>query len=79
MKMNYAEWDDADKAPAKTRFVKNEIEISENRCRNLMNFKIAKLKREMTVLVVISTAISLVLSITIFRFSKRQEYFDMRR
>lgn len=58
MKMNYAEWDDADKAPAKTRFVKNEIEISENRCRNLMNFKIAKLKREMTVRIVVSVIVS---------------------
>lgn len=58
MKMNYEEWNDADKAPAKTRFVKNEIEISENRCRNLMNFKIAKLKREMTVRIVVSVIVS---------------------
>lgn len=58
MKMNYEEWNEADKTPAKTRFVKNEIEISENRCRNLMNFKIAKLKREMTVRIVVSVIVS---------------------
>lgn len=42
MKLDYKDWTEADKVPAKVRFVKNEIEISENRTRNLLNFKITK-------------------------------------
>lgn len=55
--MKLKNWDEYDKAPAKTRFVKNSIELSEKRILLIVESKIMKAKRKMTILTAISIAI----------------------
>lgn len=68
--MKLENWNKWDKAPAKTRFVKNEIEFSERRMRFMLDGKIGKMKKEMTRLVATSIAISIVGIIILLRYGK---------
>ncbi len=68
--MKLREWNEADKAPAKTRFVKNEIELSEKRMRNILDFRCKKVRREMTALTVacaVITSIDIVIHFVMYR------------
>ena len=47
MKLDYKDWNEADKAPAKTRYVKNAIELSERRMRLALEARTKKIEGEM--------------------------------
>ena len=68
--MKLQEWNEADKAPAKTRFVKNEIELSEKRMRRILDSRCDKIRKEMTALAVASAVITSIV-ITVFRSHTR--------
>lgn len=57
IKLEYAEWNESDKAPAKVRFVKNEVELSEKKILHILDGRVGKVKKEMTILTAISTVI----------------------
>ena len=57
MKLDYTKWDKLDKMPAKTRFVKNAIEHSERKIFHVLDSKVGKIRKEMTILTVISIVI----------------------
>lgn len=56
--MKLTNWNEYDKAPAKTRFVLNSIEISEREVLHRVHQENRKLRRKMIVLVVAGTVIS---------------------
>lgn len=58
--MKLENWNKGDNAPAKTRFVKNEIELREKRMKLIADEKEKRLKKDMTVLSILSTAISVI-------------------
>ena len=61
MKLNYKDWNEADKAPPKRRFVQNEIELSERRMRHLLDIRSEEIRKEMDVIVSHNTVVSLVI------------------
>lgn len=58
--MKLENWNEWDKSPAKTRFVKNEIELSERRMKKILDSAKQKAKKEVTILFMICMVTSLV-------------------
>ena len=82
MKLNYKDWNEHDKAPAKTRYVKNSIELSEKRLLNTIERCKKETKREMAIPIVLSIVISVINSLFMFRhvlFLKRVRGFLLKR
>ncbi len=68
--MKLENWNEWDKAPAKTRYVKNKIELSERKMCQLLDSKIGKVKKEMAGLIGLSIAISTLGLIILPRYEK---------
>mgnify|MGYP007105523697 CR=1 FL=1 len=73
--MKLKNWNEYDKAPAKTRYVINAIELSEKRMLLILRSKIRKAKKEMAALTAISTAIQVVGCIILLRRGLFRERF----
>ena len=73
--MKLKNWNEYDKAPAKTRYVINAIELSEKRMLLILRSKIRKAKKEMAALTAISTAIQVVGYIILLRRGLFRERF----
>lgn len=58
--MKLENWNKWDNTPAKTRYVKNLIELSEKRVKCMIEGKEKRLKKDMAALSILSTAISVI-------------------
>ncbi len=65
--MKSENWNEWDKSPAKTRFVKNEIELSERRMKRILDSAKQKAKKEATILFTVCMVTSLAEIIALIR------------
>ncbi|MCI8800186.1 MAG: hypothetical protein HFH88_10295 [Lachnospiraceae bacterium] len=73
--MKLENWNEYDNAPAKTRYVKNAIELSEKRILLTIGNKVRKVKKEMAILTAISIAIQVISIITLLQRGLYREPF----
>lgn len=69
--MKLENWNEHDRRPAATRFVKNLVELSEKRTCSIMESKVIRAKKEMAILMAISIVIS---EIGILMLHKSKEF-----
>lgn len=73
--MKLENWNEYDKAPAKTRYVKNKIELSERRILLILDSTVKRAKKEMATLTAISIAIQTVGYFILLRHGSFRERF----
>ncbi|WP_300767034.1 hypothetical protein [uncultured Acetatifactor sp.] len=73
--MKLENWNEYDKAPAKTRYVRNAIELSERRIFFIVRNRIKKVKKEMATLTAISIAIQVISYVILLRRGLFREPF----